>query len=228
MIFRFGVAFDIDGVQLERFAFTQRDIQIDRIGFNDLFLEFCLEGEVAAIKIKRADIAIVLREIEPLLNQFCIIDITFFDFEGGIKNIRCCKILGIACPGNIADIIFLPFIKINVKDKAFFVIGITDRIAYYPGIAVAVVSVELDKEVFVVVEYVGIEFWRAEDLAPPGVLMGFIEHPPQFFLIEGRVAVECYLFNGDLCSFSDRNQGIDMIFTVVLQVKFSSCCQIAF
>ena len=159
MVFRFGVAFDIDGVQLEWFAFTQRDIQIDQVGFNNLFLKFCLEREVAAIKIERADISVILREIKPFLDQFCIIDVTCFDFEGGTENIRCCEILGIACPGDCADRIFLAFLNIDVKDKAFFVVGITDRVAQYSGIAVAVISVELDKEIFVIIELVGIEFW---------------------------------------------------------------------
>ena len=96
MIFCFGIALDVDGVQLKRFTFPQRDIKIDGIWFNDLFLQFRFEGEIAAIKIKRADVAVILRKIQPFLNKFCIVYITFFDFEGGIEQLRCCKIFGIA------------------------------------------------------------------------------------------------------------------------------------
>ena len=128
MIFRFCVALDIDGVQLERFAFPEGYIKIDGIWFNDLLIKLCFEREVSSIKIKRADVRIVLREIQPFLDELCIVSITFFEFEGGIEDFCCCEILCIARPGDISDIIFLTFIKINVQEKAFFVIGITDRI----------------------------------------------------------------------------------------------------
>ncbi len=113
--------------------------------------------------------------------------------------------------------VFLPFFKINVEKEPFFVTSIADSIAYNTCIAVAVVPVKLNQQVFVFTEFIGIKFWCAEDFAPPGVLGCFLENTSQFILAEGGVAVKGDFFNRDFWAFSNRKKSFDLILAAFLQ-----------
>ena len=113
-----GVAVDDDVVEGGGLALDDAHLDVDGIAFDGQFHRRDVEEEEAVVTIELADgnVALLLAGIQALVHRHHVVDIPLLDAEDLVEHVF--GIFGVTCPGDVAEIVFLPLVDLEMDTQA--------------------------------------------------------------------------------------------------------------
>ena len=132
--------------------------------------------------------------MQALLHGYKVVHVALFDLENLVQDIR--AVNGVARPGNVAEIILAPLVKLHVNIEVLAILGEIHRIFYQAGIPVTgfVEGVQYGFAVFLV--FLLLEFLGFEEVIPLG-RVGFLHVLGQLVFFHIRISAEIDVLDAD-------------------------------
>ena len=190
------VSVDDDVVQGGLLAFGDADLDVDRIVLDVRLDRGDAEEEIAVVAVELGDVHLVLlaAAVKALLHRDHVIDIPLADAQHLVERIG--GINGVPGPGDVAEIIPVPFLELQV-DAQLARLHIIDGIADEPRVAVTGFVEGAQRPLLVGQVFLFVELLAVEEIV---VLVGFglLHRTGELILLDMVVADEVDFLDADL------------------------------
>ena len=201
------VAVDDDAVYASLRAFEHAQLEVDTIVVNIFLNRHQLIEEVSLIHICIRHGVVVGGE--TFLQFLLIVNVAGLHSQEIVELVGI--IYGVADPGNITNVIFMTFFKVNV-DVDLLVVVWHDAVAENLGIAIAEFVVFLQNTVEVILIIRLDELFLAEQFEKVAALIGLFYHALQLAVGEHLIAGDIDFMNLDFCMLVDVDVHNHLVF----------------